>query len=150
MSESAKTGIVTQAKRIQYINIMAFVLSVLLLLTNVIVNYALSDDIQAKAEQGMQITNVVVGCLVLVTMAGSFTLSITLRKTIKASRADGGGLKVLLFLLWIASTFFLIMYILSNVANVADLGGNANAWKICALICLCMPVLTFIFGCIIY
>ena len=147
MSEG-KTGIVTQAKRIQFINLITFVVCLLLLIANIVIYCAFKDN--KDASKGIQITNVVVGSLVLVTMAGSFTLSITLKKTIKASRADGAGIKLLLLLMWICTAFYLVMFILSNVSYVVDLGGNELAWGICAIICLCMPLLTFIFGCIIY
>ena len=154
MSEGGKTGIVTQAKRIKFINLWTFLVCLALLIVNIVI-YCLYNgkdtQVAQDAQLGTKITNVVVGSLILVTMAGSFALSVSLKKTIKADRADGGGIKLLLLFMWIFTAFYLVMYILGNVASVLPngLGGNEMAWGICQIIWLCMPALTFIMGCLI-
>ena len=150
MSEGHNTGIVTQAKRIQFINLATFLVCLALLIANVVI-VAMGKAEDAAVKTPLAITNVVVSSLVLVTMAGSFALSVSLKRTIKASRSDARGIRILLLLMWIATAFYLVVYILSNVACIDGVNlGSANAWGICYIVCLCMPALTFIFGCIIY
>ena len=146
--EKGYIGITQQAKRIFWTNFVTFLLCLAMLIANVVM-YCL--NVQDKnAEDAIKIANVVISSLVLVTMAGTLALSATLKKTLKMNDIKATGMTVLLWLTWIMTAFFLVMFIISNVSYVVNIGGNETAWSVCAIICQCLPISTFVFGCILY
>ena len=142
------TGVGQTARTMFIINTVSLLAAIALLITCII--YDTNQSVYQWMKNGIKIATIVVATYILMSMAGTFFISTSLRKSLKAEGKSSGGKTAMLFIIWVAAAFYLIMFIISMIWNAGLMDGDVNSINICLYIAFAMPLVTFILSAIIY